>query len=172
LGKIRNMLALLVVFGLLLAAFSARKGIGIEIETDGSLFARGMLDEVNVTLMNRDNRQQKIVAELVAVKPGSLTTADYLGEDALAAATLNAGDERMLNMHLDTSALSPGNVYKVGILVYQNSNSTECPVPGSLLAVSHVADIQICDPLDVVNSNMSLCNEIAILVLNSDQTTQ
>lgn len=170
-ARIRNCIALLVVFGVLFVAFSARKGIGIDVETDGSLFARGMLNEVNVTLRNRDNHQQKIVAELVAVRPGSLTATDFLGDDASDAATLNCGNQRMLNLQLDTADLTAGHVYKIGVLVYENDNSTSHPIKGSLLAVSYVADIEICDPLDIVNSNMSLCNEIAILVLDSDETT-
>ncbi len=170
-GRMRYCLALLVAFGALYAIFSARGGIGILVETDGSLFARGMLDEVNVTLRNRDNRQQKLVAELVAVRDSSITTADFLGEDATAAATLNSGDERMLTMALDTSALQVDNTYKVGVLVYKNGNSTSYPTKGPLLAVAFVTDIEICDPIDVVNSNMSLCNEIAIMGLESDETT-
>jgi uncharacterized membrane protein len=155
----------------LFVAFSARRGIGIQVETDGSLFARGMLNEVNVSLHNRDNHQQKLVAELVAVRPGWLTTTEFLGEDAAAAATLNAGNHRMLTLILDTADLSASQDYKVGVLIYENRNSTDFPVKGSLLALSHVADIEIVNPLEIINANMSLCNEIAILGLESDETT-
>ena len=153
-----------------MAVLSSRGGIGIVVETDGNLFARGMLDEVNVTLRNRDNHQQKIVAELVAVRGNSATVADFLGEEARSAATLNSGNERLLTMVLDTAGLDLDFKYKVGILVYQNDNSTDHPVRGSLLAVAHVADIVICDPVEVVNSNQSLCNEITLSNLQSDNT--
>ncbi len=171
LGKSRHIAALIVVLGVLVFALSARKGIGFDIETDGTLFARGMLDEINVTLKNRDNHQQKVVAEIVAVRPGSFTAPDFLGEDATAAGTLNAGAERLFNMQLDTAELQAGNMYKVGVLVYENDNSTDFPIKGSLLAVSYVADVKICDPLEVVHANTSLCNEISVLTLESDETT-
>ncbi len=170
--KNRYMAALLVITGLLAFSFCSREGISIDVETDGTLFARGMLDEVNVTLRNRDNHQQSIVVDLIAVKPGSLSSIDYLGEEATSAGTLNSGSERLFTMQLDTIELATDNIYKVGILVYENDNSTDYPVKGSLLAVSHVADIKICDPLEVVSSNLSLCNEISVLSLESDETTQ
>jgi len=171
LAKIGKLVTLLVVFGLIFVALSARRGIGIDVHTDGNLFARGMLDEVNVTLTNRDNHQHKIVAELVAVTPGSLVPTEPLGESASAPATLNSGDRRLLNMALDTSNLQPGQRYKIGILVYANGNSTASPLKGSLLAISYVSTITICDPLEVVNANLSLCNEIGILGVSSDLTT-
>jgi hypothetical protein len=163
-------LALIVAIGVLMAVFSSRGGIGFDVETDGSLFARGMLDEVNVTLWNRDNRQQKIVAELVAVRGNSATSADFLGEEARSSATLNSGSQRLITMTLDTAGLDPDFKYKVGLLIYKNENSTDQPVAGSLLAVAHVADIVICDPLDIVNANQSLCNEISLSNLESDST--
>ena len=169
-GRNTYALAIVVVIGMLMAVLSSRGGIGIVVETDGNLFARGMLDEVNVTLRNRDNHQQKIVAELVAVRGNSATVADFLGEEARSAATLNSGNERLLTMVLDTAGLDLDFKYKVGILVYQNDNSTDHPVRGSLLAVAHVADIVICDPVEVVNSNQSLCNEITLSNLQSDNT--
>ncbi len=165
-------LALVVAIGIVMAVFSSRGGIGIDVETDGSLFARGMLDEVNVTLLNRDNRQQKIVAELVAVRGNSATLADFLGEEARSAATLNSGNQRLMTMTLDTAGLDSDFKYKVGLLIYKNENSTDHPVTGSLLAVAHVADIVICEPLDIVNSNQSLCNEISLENLQSDTTTK
>lgn len=48
LAKTGKLLTLLVAFGLVFVALSARRGIGIDIETDGNLFARGMLDEVSM----------------------------------------------------------------------------------------------------------------------------
>jgi len=127
--------------------------------------------EVNVTLTNRDNHQHKIVAELVAVRPGSLVPSEPLGDSASAPATLNAGDSRLLTMSLDTSNLQPGQRYKVGILIYANGNSTASPLKRSLLAISYVSTIAICDPLEIVNANLSLCNEIGILGVSSDVTT-
>jgi len=171
LGKIEKLLALLVVSGLVLVALSAQRGIGIDVQTDGNLFARGMLDEVNVTLTNRDNRQHKIIAELVAVRPGSLVPAEPLGESASMTATINSGDRRLLNLALDTSNLQPGQRYKIGVLIYQNGNTSTSPIKRSLLAVSYVSTITICDPLEVVNANLSLCNEIGILGVSSDKTT-
>jgi hypothetical protein len=171
LGRNTYGLALVVAIGMLMAVFSSRGGIGIDVETDGSLFARGMLDEINVTLWNRDNRQQKIVAELVAVRGNSATSADFLGEEARSAGTLNSGNQRLMTLTLDTAGLDTDFKYKVGLLIYKNENSTDSPVAGSLLAVAHVADIVICDPLDIVNGNQSLCNEISLANLQSDNTT-
>ncbi len=170
-ARIRRFLALLVLVGVVATALSARRGIGIQVQTDGTLFARGMTDEVNITLLNRDNRQHKIVAQLVAVRPGLLVAPDYLGSSATGAATLNSGDHRLMSLSLDTSELQAGERYKVGILIYRNLNSTEFPMKGSLLAVAHVADITICDPLEIVNANASLCNQIGIRDIMSDATT-
>ncbi|MBU7004337.1 MAG: hypothetical protein HXS50_02130 [Theionarchaea archaeon] len=153
-----------------MVVFSLRGGIGILVETDGTLFAKGMLDEVNLTLKNRDNRQQKIVAELVAVRGNSMVASDFLGGEAFSAATLNSGDQRLLTLVMDTAGLDADAGYKVGVMIYRNENSTEFPVRGSLLAVAHVADIEICNPVEVINSNMSLCNEISIQSYESDQT--
>ena len=141
------------------------------MQTDGGLFASGMMDEVNVSLTNRDNHQIKVMTQLVAVEPGSLVPTGLLGDRAVAAATLNSGDKRLLTMALDTGGLEKDRRYKIGVLVFENKNSTDYPVPGSLLAVSYVSDIQICDPLEVVNANASLCNEIAIVGMGHDTTT-
>jgi hypothetical protein len=161
----------LIALGGLLVLLSMRGGIGLIVETDGSLFARGMLDEVNVTLMNRDNHQQKILAELIAVRGNSYIQAERLGLEAIAAATLNSGNRRMLTLVMDTAGLDAGAKYKLGVMIFQNDNSTAQPVRGSLLAVSHVADVKICDPVEVINANLSLCNEIAVTDLESDRTS-
>ena len=153
-----------------MVVFSMRGGIGIIVETDGSLFAQGMLDEVNLTIVNRDNHQQKIVAELVAVRGNSMIESKHLGGEASSAATLNSGNRRLLTLVMDTAGLDADTSYKVGVMIYKNENSTDHPVMGSLLAVAHVADIEICTPVDVINSNQTLCNEISILSYESDQT--
>ena len=169
--RLKVFMSLLAIFGVLMVVFSTRSGIGIIVETDGSLFAQGMLDEVNLTLKNRDNRQQKMVAELVAVRGNSMVTSEHLGADAISAATLNSGNQRLLTLVMDTAGLDADAGYKVGVMIYTNENSTEYPVKGSLLAVAHVANIEICSPVEVINSNLSLCNEIAIQSYESDQTT-
>ena len=169
--RLKFYISLLLVFGVLMVVFSMRGGIGIIVETDGSLFAQGMLDEVNLTLTNRDNQQQKIVAELVAVRGNSMINSGFLGEEAISAATLNSGTRRLLTLVMDTAGLDADAGYKVGVMIYRNENSTASPVRGSLLAVAHVADIDICRPVDVINSNLSLCNEISIQNFESDQTT-
>jgi hypothetical protein len=154
-----------------MVVFSMRGGIGIVVETDGSLFAKGMLNEVNLTLKNRDNRQQKIVAELVAVQGNSMVTSNFLGEEAFVGATINSGNLRLMTLVMDTARLDADASYKVGVMIYRNANSTQFPVKGALLAVAHVADIDVCSPVAIINSNMSLCNEISIQSYESDQTT-
>ncbi len=170
-GRSKAYCVLFALSLLVLIGFGARRGIGLSVETDGGLFASGMMDEVNVTLTNRDNHQIKVVAQLVAVEPGSLIPTGQLGDEAVSAATLNSGDKRLLTMALDTGGLETGRRYKIGVLVFENTNSTDFPVPGSLLAVSYVSDIEICDPLEIVNANASLCNEVAIIGMGHDRTT-
>ncbi len=142
-GRSKAYCVLFALSLLVLIGFGARRGIGLSVETDGGLFASGMMDEVNVTLTNRDNHQIKVVAQLVAVEPGSLIPTGQLGDEAVSAATLNSGDKRLLTMALDTGGLETGRRYKIGVLVFENTNSTDFPVPGSLLAVSYVSDIEL-----------------------------